>query len=153
MNEIENIIELAATVRESTNKRLALIPEGFEEWRLADDKMSIADVVHHLIECDYWTIEKLRNPGLKAIDGVVNAIQIKSRKDFNELVEKLTAALIHKIEFFRNLSVSDLEIKMYDDRFGEEVNIWWIIMRGNIDHEIHHRGQLSAYLQMINSGK
>jgi uncharacterized damage-inducible protein DinB len=153
MNEIDNIIELVITVRESTQKRLALIPEGFEEWRLADDKMSIADIVQHLIDLDYWTIEKLRDPGLKAIDGIVNAVHIKSREDFNKLIEKLNTALKHKMEFFRNLSEADLEIKMYDDRFGKEASIWWIIMRGNIDHEIHHRGQLSAYLQMINSGK
>ena len=153
MNEIENIIELASTVRESTFKRLALIPEGFEEWRLEDDKMSIADIIQHLIDSDYWLMEKLRNPGLKAIDGVVNAGQIKSRKDFDELVENLNAALKNKIEFIRILSAPDLEIKMFDDRFNKEVSIWWVIMRGNIDHEIHHRGQLAAYLQMINSGK
>lgn len=93
MNEIENIIELVSAVRESTLKRLALIPEGFEEWKLADDKMSIADIVQHLIDSDYWLIEKLRNPGLKAIDGLVNAVQIKSRNDFDELVENLNAAL------------------------------------------------------------
>ena len=153
MNEIENIIELASTVRESTFKRLALIPEGFEEWRIADDKMSIADIVQHLIDSDYWIMEKLRNTGLKAIDGVVNAVQIKSRNDFDDLVENLNAALKNKIEFIRILSATDLEIKMFDDRFNKEVSIWWIIMRGNIDHEIHHRGQLAAYIQMINSGK
>jgi len=153
MNELENIIELFITVRESTQKRLALIPEGFEEWRLAEDKMSIADIVQHLIDLDYWTIEKLREPGLKAIDGVVNSVQIKSREDFNKLVEKLNTALKHKIEFFSGLSPQDLKIKIYDDRFDKEASIWWIIMRGNIDHEIHHRGQLSAYLQMINSGR
>jgi uncharacterized damage-inducible protein DinB len=153
MNELENIIELAKTVRESTLKRLALVPVGYENWSVAEDKMSIADIVQHLIDCDYWTIEKIRNTGLKAIDGVVNAVQINSRKDFDDLVENLKASLKNKLEFINILSASDLEIKMFDDRFNKEVSIWWIIMRGNIDHEIHHRGQLSAYLQMINTGK
>ena len=31
---------------------------------------------------------------------------------------------------------------------GQEVSVWWIIVRGNLDHEIHHRGQLS-YLRAI----
>jgi uncharacterized damage-inducible protein DinB len=152
MNEIDNIIELANAVRESTLKRLTLVPEGFEEWRISEDKMSIADIVQHLIDCDYWVIEKLRNTGLKAIDGVVNAVHIKSRSDFDVLIENLKAAQKNKIEFIKILSPSDLKIKMFDDRFNKEVSIWWIIMRGNIDHEIHHRGQLSAYLQMITSG-
>ena len=153
MNETDKIIDLANTVRESTLKRLALVPEGFEEWRIAEDKMSIADIVQHLTDCDYWMIEKLRNTGLKAIDGVVNAVQIKSRNDFELLIENLRASQKNKIEFISILSPSDLNIKMFDDRFDKDVSIWWIIMRGSIDHEIHHRGQLSAYLQMINTGK
>ena len=32
---------------------------------------------------------------------------------------------------------------------GKEVSVWWIIVRGNLDHEIHHRGQLSSYLRAI----
>jgi len=153
MNEIKNIIELASTVRESTIKRRVLVPDGFEEWRLAEDKMSIVDIVQHLIDSDYWTIEKLRNPGLKAIDGIVNAVQAKSREDYNVLVEKLNSSLKTKLDLIGILTPKDLEIKMYDDRFDKEVSIWWVIMRGNIDHEIHHRGQLAAYLQMIKSGK
>jgi uncharacterized damage-inducible protein DinB len=153
MNEIDNIIELTNTVRESTLKRLALVPEGYEEWRIAEEKMSVADIVQHLIDCDYWMIEKIRNTGLKAIDGVVNAVHVNSRNEFNILLESFNVSLNNKIEFIRILSDSDLKIEMYDDRFNKEVSIWWIIMRGNIDHEIHHRGQLSAYIQMINLEK
>ena len=34
---------------------------------------------------------------------------------------------------------------------GKEVSVWWIIVRGNLDldHEIHHRGQLSSYPRAI----
>ena len=34
---------------------------------------------------------------------------------------------------------------------GQEVSVWWIIVRGNLDldHEIHHRGQLSSYPRAI----
>ena len=27
--------------------------------------------------------------------------------------------------------------------------MWWIIVRGNLDHETHHRGQIAAYLRML----
>ena len=151
MPEIENIIELARAVRESTLKRLALVPVGYQDWRLTGETMSIADTVQHLVDSDYWMIEKIREPGLKAIDGVVNAVNIKSPEDYNKLLEKLDAAFNSKIEFLSGLSDNDLKIEMYDDRFEKKVSVWWIIMRGNIDHEIHHRGQLSAYLQIINS--
>jgi uncharacterized damage-inducible protein DinB len=35
-----------------------------------------------------------------------------------------------------------------DSRFGE-VTVWWVIVRGNLDHEIHHRGFIGAYLKML----
>lgn len=38
---------------------------------------------------------------------------------------------------------------IFDKRFGKKVTIWWIIIRGNLDHEIHHRGQLSVYLKLL----
>jgi len=39
--------------------------------------------------------------------------------------------------------------KLWDDRFCNLVRIEWIIFRGNIDHEIHHRGQVAAYLPVL----
>jgi uncharacterized damage-inducible protein DinB len=42
-----------------------------------------------------------------------------------------------------------MQSKIYDDRFNDEVSIEWIILRGNLDHEIHHRGQIAVYLRML----
>ena len=149
---VENIIDLFTEVRQSTMKRLRAVPEGKENWRIAEGKMSIADIAHHLIELDKWTMEKLKNPALRAIDGVVNAVVINSRKDYENLLEELNRILEDKILAVKNLTYWDLEKKIFDDRFGKEVNIWFVIMRGNIDHEIHHRGELAAYLQFLNVG-
>jgi uncharacterized damage-inducible protein DinB len=46
------------------------------------------------------------------------------------------------------LTDSFLDSPMSDDRFGE-VTVWWVIVRGNLDHEAHHRGQLALYLRII----
>ena len=27
---------------------------------------------------------------------------------------------------------------------------WWLILRANLDHEIHHRGALAVYLRVLN---
>ena len=149
---VENIIELFTEVRKSTMKRLRALPEGKENWRVAEDKMSIADIVHHLIELDRWTIEKLSNEKLKAIDGVVDAVQINSRDDYNKLLNELDGMLNEKILAIKNLTYWDLEKKISDDRFDNDVSVWFVIMRGNVDHEIHHRGELAAYLQCIEKG-
>lgn len=41
---------------------------------------------------------------------------------------------------------------MFDQRFGGEVSVWWIVMRGNLEHESHHRGQVAAYVRALEDG-
>ncbi|MBN1682093.1 hypothetical protein JW865_00900 [Candidatus Bathyarchaeota archaeon] len=47
------------------------------------------------------------------------------------------------------LSQNDYSRKIYDSRFNDNVTVWWIIVRGNLDYEIHHRGQLVAYHRIL----
>ena len=49
----------------------------------------------------------------------------------------------------RGMADVDFSRTMPDPRFGESVSVWWIIVRGNLDHEIHHRGQIAAYLRAL----
>jgi uncharacterized damage-inducible protein DinB len=145
----QNIISLLTDVRASSLKRFRKIPEGKENWRIADNKMSIADIAHHIIESDKWMIEKLKNPEIKAIDGVVNAVNISSRHEYDNLLKHLEDILERKILAVKNLTFWEFDKIIPDNRFDKEVNVWYSITRGNVDHEIHHRGQISAYLQIM----
>ncbi|MBN1301648.1 MAG: hypothetical protein JW995_10575 [Melioribacteraceae bacterium] len=120
-----------------------------ENWRINDDKMSIADIAYHLLESDNWTIQKIKNPGLKSMVASANIVNIVSREEYDDILNRLEKILGEKILAVKNFTLWDFDKMIYDDRFGKEVNLWFMIMRGNIDHEIHHRGQLSAYLQLI----
>ncbi|MBU1095317.1 MAG: hypothetical protein KKB34_02450 [Bacteroidetes bacterium] len=148
----ENIISLFNEVRLSSLKRFYAIPEGKENWRISEGKMSIADIAHHLIESDKWTIKKIKSPEIKSINGAANVITITSRKQYSNLLQELENILQSKILAVKNLNYWDYDKTIYDDRFQKEVNLWFMIMCGNVDHEIHHRGQISAYLQFLTSG-
>lgn len=145
----ENIINLFNDVRASSLKRFRLVPEGKENWRITDNKMRITDIVQHLIECDKWMIEKLKNPDLKAIDGVVDSVIISAREEYEDLLNELEEILQPKILAVKNLTYWEFDKIIPDDRFDKKVNIWYSIVRGNIDHEVHHLGQISAYLQIM----
>lgn len=148
----ENIITLFNEVRLSSLKRFYAVPEGKENWRISEDKMSFADIAHHLIESDKWTIKKIKSPEIKSIHGAANVITITSRDQYSNLLQELENILKSKILAVKNLNYWDYDKTIYDDRFEKEVNLWFMIMRGNVDHEIHHRGQISAYLQFLSSG-
>ena len=77
------------------------------------------------------------------------SIENCSREEFSSLILELGECLDRKIKFINSLNKEKMESKIYDDRFSDEVSIEWIILRGNLDHEIHHRGQIAVYLRML----
>lgn len=147
--ESEKIIEFAKAVRQSTIKRLEPIPSGLENWAISKNALTIAEIAHHLMEADRWMISKFSNTSLKPFKAVKGKIQITNRAEYVQLIEDLKTWLDKKTNYIAEMSPDDLEEKIPDDRFGGLVTKWWVIVRGNIDHEIHHRGQLSAYIRVL----
>ncbi len=145
------LAEFSNAVRPSTIKRLQLIPAGKENWRISPGAMSSADIAYHLIQTDDWLFKKIELKELESIKGDTGAVEIKTRNNYLELIEELNNSGKKRAGFILSLDDKVFQEKIYDDRFGKEVSVWWIIVRGNLDHEIHHRGQLSSYLRAIDT--
>jgi uncharacterized damage-inducible protein DinB len=144
------IIDFCKAVRESTLKRLNDVPQGFENWRISKNALSFAEIVKHLIELDEWTIRKINEPAIESILPEEGSIENYNREKFNDLILELEKSLVNKINFIAALDKGKMQTKIYDDRFNANVSVEWIILRGNLDHEIHHRGQIAVYLRMLN---
>ncbi|TFH58615.1 MAG: DinB family protein [Candidatus Zixiibacteriota bacterium] len=143
------LAQLSIAVRESTLKRLMQVPDGFENWRPTEASLSFADIAQHLIDADSWLFQKLETPELPAMRGQAGLVSVHSREDYNGLVEKLREIGERRRALIESLTDADLSRLIYDDRFGSEVEVWWTIVRGNLDHETHHRGQVAAYLRIV----
>jgi uncharacterized damage-inducible protein DinB len=143
------LAEFSNAVRISTITRLQLIPVSKENWRYSPGVMSSADIAYHLIETDDWLFKKIELKNLKSIRGNSGTVEINTRNDYLKLIEKLNTSGEKRSGFILSLDDKVFQEKIYDDRFSKEVSVWWIIVRGNLDHEIHHRGQLSIYLRAI----
>ena len=111
--------------------------------------MSSADIAYHLIQTDNWPLKKIKLKDLESIKGDTRTVEIKTRNNYLKLIEELNNSGKKRAGFIQSLDDKVFQEKIYDDRFGKEVSVWWIIVRGNLDHEIHHRGQISAYLRAI----
>ena len=83
------------------------------------------------------------------MQGKTGTIMIDDNLEFLDLINRLQQSGKNRCSFIRKLDESKLLSTIFDKRFGKEVTIWWIIVRGNLDHETHHRGQLSAYLKLL----
>ena len=143
------LTKFSTAVRESTIKRLIKVPEGYENWKISKGALTFSQVAQHIIDLDYWTIEKIKNPALKSIETEGVEHLNCTREVYTKLISKLKESLAEKLKFIESLNDEDLERKIFDDRFNEEVSFAWIILRGNLDHEIHHRGQIAAYLRFL----
>lgn len=128
---------------------MQLIPAGKENWRISPGAMSSANIAYHLIQTDNWLLKKIKLKDLESIKGDTGTVEIKTRNNYLKLIEELNNSGKKRAGFIQSLDDKVFQEKIYDDRFGKEVSVWWIIVRGNPDHEIHHRGQISAYLRAI----
>ncbi len=73
--EIGLLTEFCRTVRESTIKRLEIVPDGYENWKISSGALSFAEITKHLIDCDNWLLEKIKNPSLKSIETETEVIR------------------------------------------------------------------------------
>lgn len=143
-----NLAAWSRAVRESSLKRLRLVPEGCESWRPTAEAMSFADLTRHLIDADEWLFEKLVNRGLEPMVGSTGLAGDATRAGYLGLLARLEETGRQRFALIAGLSPEQLGEPIFDRRFGGEVTVWWLIVRGNLDHEVHHRGQIAAYLRM-----
>ena len=147
--EADRLTAFARAVRESTLERLRRVPAGQENWRFAPGAMSIADLAQHLVDTDEWFFKKLEVKTLNPILGVAGSVTVANRAAYQALIDALVRTGEQRCALLENLTDDQLDEQIFDARFGGEVSLWWIVVRGNLDHEIHHRGQIASYLRAM----
>ena len=146
--EAERLGQLSDAVRESSLKRLRRVPRGKENWRPDKGAMSFADLAQHLLDCDAHLTRSLREGPQPPEHGGVGIARPRDREEYDALVDALDLSGAERRELIEG--VDDFDRTVYDERFGE-TTVWWVVARGNLDHEIHHRGQIATYLRQCGS--
>ncbi len=147
--EASRLADLSKAVRESTLKRLFMVKKGQELWSPTANSMNFADLAQHLIDADQWLFRKLKDASLSSIKGKTRIAPVGNYDEYLALLETLHQTGERRKAYLYSLDESRLKEKLFDDRFGGEVSVWWIIVRGNLDHEAHHRGQIAVYLRIL----
>ena len=150
-SEGTKLAKFSEAVRESSLKRLITVPDGYENWRPAPEAMSFADIAQHLIDADNWTFKMLEVKNLKPMKGRPSLVEVIDRTQYLSILDELRQTGIRRSQLLENITPAQLSEMIFDQRFGQEVSVWWIIVRGNLDHEIHHRGQITTYLRIISA--
>jgi uncharacterized damage-inducible protein DinB len=149
MSEGRRLSDFSRAVRTSSLKRLRAVPSGYENYRPTQSSMSFADLAQHLIDADAWLLRKLVERDLDGMTGAVGLAKVETRKDYVDLLSRLEQSGSRRASRLEDLSEKQLSEFVHDNRFEGEVSVWWVVVRGNLDHEIHHRGQIAERLRNL----
>jgi uncharacterized damage-inducible protein DinB len=149
----EELVKFAGAVRESTLRRLHLVPVGAENWRVDPEAMSFSDTAQHLIDSDQWLYSILQAKASTQMLGKAGIANITDRAQYDALLNSLVRSGDRRISLLSSLTREALNESVNAPEIGGTVTSWWAIVRGNIDHEIHHRGQIAAYLRTLKAAR
>lgn len=135
-------------IRDSTLRRLRELPPESANWRPAPEALSFADLAHHLVQADRWLLDKLEDPTLPAMTARAGQAGTVTPEGFLRLLEELEAVGSARRRRLAALSPEQLAATLPDERFGGDVTVWWVVVRGNLEHEVHHKGQLALALRL-----
>jgi len=147
--DLERLANFSDSVRDSTLKRLNRVPEGEENDRRPPGAMSPADLADHLIQIDEALLQCLFSKHKGKNLGYEGQKIINEPKQFLELIEKLKALKLKRRTFILDLDDEKLATPIiFDSLSGSGEMEFGDILYRTIDHEIHHRGGLVAFLRI-----
>ena len=134
----------------NTKKMLEKVPLEKADWKPHEKSMSIGRLATHMAETSHWIYEILEadefNFASRAFKPHVASSQEELLEIFNNNFTKSIAAL-------ENANDDDFE-KKWTVKMGDKVLFQMpkkiAIRSWGFSHTIHHRGQLSVYLRMLN---
>jgi len=143
ITSVKAFVDYYGKLRARTNKLVKIIPHDKLDFVYMPGKFTIGDQLRHIAGIERYmfaeTIAGRKSAyngfGKELADGYENVVAY-----FNELHRQ-------SMQIFSGLTDEDLQRKCLTPD-GTEITIWkWL--RAMTEHEIHHRGQLYIYLNML----
>ncbi len=146
MTEGERLAQFSELVRESSLKRFKKVAPEDRGWSPAPNQLSFVDLLKHLIDADKWNMAILSNQ--KNIPRAVIHPGDAKPEDWDHYLLEFENLGRKKSEFLRKMSDDELIQEVDDWEKMGKVSKWLILVRGGLDHEIHHRGSLQTMLNL-----
>jgi len=144
ITSIKSFLEYYERIRERTNKVINVIPPEQIDYLYMPGKFTIGDEIRHLAGIERFMYAETicgrqsayPGCGKELADGYENVV-----KYFNNLHRE-------SMEIFGKIGDEDLSRKCTTP--GDTHITIWKWLRAMVEHEIHHRGKLYIYLNLLN---
>jgi len=143
MTQGERLARFSRLVRGSSMKRFRRVRPEDRGWRPALGRLSFVDHLKHLVDCDRWILAVAQDRDEPMADIRPGEGDVSFWDEYMADLERLGD---EKASFFGRLDDRQMDrvLDKPDGIRGTEVGT--LILRHNLDHEIHHRGALNLLL-------
>ena len=168
MRTIQDFLAFFRRQRSWTRSLVAAVPEDKFDWRPGPDAFSCGELVRHLILSEvFWrrmllegaegrshdpfgltgsAVERLtafRRPNLES-----SRRAEKYGRSFGECLEIWSSIQVRTEEELARITPEQLDVQIEHPLLTLRAPLWEMLLT-LVGHEIHHRGQLSAYLKSL----
>lgn len=149
MSQLQALVTEIQQEGENSKKILERIPEDKFDWKPHEKSMRLKSLATHIAQLAGWPGLVVTTEELDFQKGGLNTPEINSTED---LIRYLEAGVQASIEALQNTTVEALN-ENWILRSGDQVIFEMpkiAVIRGmSMNHLIHHRGQLSVYLRLL----
>lgn len=139
---INPFLEYYENLRKRTLRVIKCIPPDKMDWTHTAGKFSFADLIRHLAATERFMFAETVQGNKSIYPG-----HEKDLADDWDVVRFLNDMHVESMQIFSRLTDEDLQKKCLTPN-DAPITIWkWL--RALAEHEIHHRGQIYAYLGML----
>lgn len=143
VHNIESFLEYYERVRERTRKVVLLIPQEQLEWTYREGKFTLGDLVRHIAAIERW----LYAENAEGRPSKYAGCGLDLVKDHESTLAYFDEMHRQSVAIFQKMTPEMLQAKILTPA-GLPITCWkWL--RALVEHEIHHRGQIYLYLNML----
>ena len=149
MTQGERLARFAGQVRASSLRRFEQIEPEDRCWRPAPEVMSFADHLAHLVDCDRWLLNRLREEPTRPAIGQVGMA------DGTTWDDDLTALAVlgeERAELIARMSDDDIARPVDLPPQLDCADVGALVLRGILDHELNVRWSCSIQLRLSQGG-
>ena len=143
ITSVKGFLDYYEKVRERTNRLLSIVQPEHLEFTYKSGKYTVADQIRHIATIERYMYGETISGRKSAYPGCG-----KDLADGYDTIIKYFNELHHQtIEIISQFSNEDLNKKCLTPA-NVQITIWkWL--RAMVEHEIHHRGELYIYLNLL----
>lgn len=130
-------------VRERTMRVVACIPPEKIEWRAAEGKFTLGDLARHIAATERYVFAECASGGRARYGGC----GCELAKGYDEVIRFTQRMHNESMRMFAKVTDEHLQQKC-QSADGSPITTWKLL-RSMPEHEVHHRGELYAYLGLL----